>query len=68
MRSTMEIDNINDMKLKFGSKVILRKAGKTKVDSESSVKADNSAKEAMDNEQGDRRQGEPIVDQRERDI
>ena len=35
---------IIDKKLKLGSKVTLRKSGKTKVDSELSVKADNSAK------------------------
>ena len=53
MRSKMVIDKINDMKKKFGSKVKLRKARKTKVDFEICVKADNSAKrkrveEAMD--------------------
>ena len=56
----MVIDKINDMKMKFGSKVTLRKAGKTKVDSEISIKAVNSAKrkrveEAMDVGQGDDR-------------
>ena len=34
MRSKMVVDEINDMKMKLGSKVTLRKAGKTKVDSE----------------------------------
>ena len=53
MRSKMVIDKINDMKMKLGSTVTLRKAGKTKVDSEISIKAVNSAKrkcveEAMD--------------------
>ena len=38
MRSKMVIDKINDMKMKIDSKVTLRKAGKTKVDSEMSVK------------------------------
>ena len=32
MRSKMVIVKINDMKMKLGSKVTLRKAGKTKVD------------------------------------
>ena len=60
MRSTLVIDKINEMKMKLGSKVVLRKAGKTKVDSEISMKAVNSAKrkrvdEAMDLGQGDDR-------------
>ena len=33
MRSKMVIDKIKDMKMKLGSKVTLRKAGKTKMDS-----------------------------------
>ena len=46
--------------MKLGSKVTLRKAGKTKVDSEISIKAVNSAnrkrvEEAMDIGQGDNR-------------
>ena len=58
MRSKMVIDKINNTKLKLGSKVTLKKAGKTKVESEISIKADNSAKrkcvgEAMDMGQGD---------------
>ena len=52
MRSKMMIDRINEMKMKLGSKVTLRKAGKTKVDSEISIKAVNSKRkrveEAMD--------------------
>ena len=44
MRSKMVIDMINEMKLKLGSKMTLRKAGKTKVDSEILMKAVNSAK------------------------
>ena len=53
MRSKMVIDKINEMKMKPGSKMTLRKAGKTKVDSKISMKAVNSAKgkrveEAMD--------------------
>ena len=53
MQSKLVIDKINEMKMKLGSKVTLRKAGKTKVDSEISMKAVNSAKrknveEAMD--------------------
>ena len=43
MQSKMAIDKINDMKMKLSSKVTLRKAGKTKVDSEISMKAVNSA-------------------------
>ena len=60
MRSKLVIGKINEMKMKLGSKVTLRKAGKTKVDSEISIKAVNSAKrkrveEAMDLGQGDDR-------------
>ena len=44
MRSNLVIDKINEMKMKLGSKVLLRKAGKTKVDSQISMKAVNSAK------------------------
>ena len=44
MRSKMVIDRVNEMKMKLGSKVTLRKAGKTEVDSELSMKAVNSAK------------------------
>ena len=59
MRSKLVIDKINEMKMKLGSKVIPRRAGKTKVDSEISIRAVNSAKrrkrveEAMDLGQGD---------------
>ena len=60
MRSKMVIDKINDMKMKLGSKVTLKKTGKTKVDSEISVKAVSSAKrkrveEVMEMGQGDDR-------------
>ena len=60
MRSKLVIDKINELKMKLGSKVTLRKAEKTKVDSELSMKAVNSAKrkrveEAMDLAQGDDR-------------
>ena len=60
MRSKMVIDRIDEIKMELGSEVTLRKAGKTKVDSEVSVKAVNSAKrkrveEAMDMGQGDDR-------------
>ena len=60
MRSKMMIDRINKMKTKIGSKMTLRKAGKTMMDSEISTKAVNSAKrkcveEAMDIGQGDNR-------------
>ena len=44
MQSNLVIDKINEMKMKLGSKVLLRKAGKTKVDSQISLKAVNSAK------------------------
>ena len=59
-RSKIVIDKIYDMKMKLGSKVTLRKAGKAKVDSDISVKAVNSAKqkrveEVMDTEQFDNR-------------
>ena len=60
MRSKMVINRINEVKMKLGSKVTLRKAAKTKVDSEISMKAVNSAKrkrvgEAMDMGHGDDR-------------
>ena len=44
MRSKSVIDKINEMKMKLGSKVMPRRVGKTKVDSEISMKAVNSAK------------------------
>ena len=57
MRSRLVIDKINEMKMKLGSMVMPRRVGKTKVDSEISVKAVNSAKrkrveEVMDLGQG----------------
>ena len=60
MRSKLVTDKINEMKMKLSSKVTLRKAVRTKVDSEISMKAVNSAKrkrveEAMDLGQGDDR-------------
>ena len=60
MRSKMVIDKINDKKMKLGSKVTLRKTGKTKLDSEISAKAINSAKrkrveDVMDMGQGNDR-------------
>ena len=60
MRSKMVIDRINEMKMKLGSKVTLRKTRNTKVDSKRSMKAVHSAKgkrveEAMDLGQGDDR-------------
>ena len=60
MRSKLVIDQIIESKMKLGSKVTLRKAGKTKVDSVISTKAVNSAKrkrfeEAMNLGQGDDR-------------
>ena len=58
MRSKLVIDKINEMKMKLGSRVMPRRVGKTKVDSEISMKAVISAKrkrveEAMDLGQGD---------------
>ena len=58
MRSKMVIDKINAMKMKLGSRVMPRRIGKTKVDSEISMKAGNSAKrkrveEVVDLGQGD---------------
>ena len=58
MRLKMVIEKINDMKMKLGSKVTLRKTGKKKVDSDFSAKAVNSAKRKrvenfMDMGQGD---------------
>ena len=58
MRSKLVVDKINEMKMKLGSKVMPRRQGKTKVDSEISMKAVNSAKqkrveEAMDLGQSD---------------
>ena len=58
MRSKLVIDKINAMKMKLGSRVMPRRVGKTKVDSEISMKAVNSAKrkrveEVMDLGQGD---------------
>ena len=60
MQSKSVIDKITDMKMKLGSKVTLRNAGKTKVGSEISIKVVNSVKrkhveEAMDMGQGDDR-------------
>ena len=60
MRSKLVIDKINEMKMKLGSRVMPRRVGKTKVDSEISMKAVNSAKrkrveEVMDLGQGDYR-------------
>ena len=58
MRSKLVIDKINEMKMKLGSRVMPRRVGKMKVDSEISVKVANSAKrkrveEIMDLGQGD---------------
>ena len=44
MQSKLVIDNINEIKMKLGSKVIPRRAGKTKVDLEILIRAVNSAK------------------------
>ena len=43
MRSKLVIDKINEMKMGLGSRVMPRRVGKTKVDSEISVKVANSA-------------------------
>ena len=56
----MVIDKINDMNMKLGSKLTLRKTGKAKVDSEPLTKTVNSAKrkrveDAIDTGQGDDR-------------
>ena len=56
----MVTDKINDMKMKLGSQVTLRKTGTAKVDSEISVKSVNSAErkrveQVMDMRQGDGR-------------
>ena len=58
MRSKLVINKIDEMKMKLGSKMMPRRVGKTKVDSEISMKAVNSAKrirveEAMDLRQVD---------------
>ena len=58
MSSKLVIDKINEMKMKLGSRVMPRRVGKTKVDSEISIKAVNSEKrkrveEVMDLGQGD---------------
>ena len=58
IRSKLVIDKINAMKMKLGSRLMPRRVGKTKVDSEISMKAVNSAKrkrveEVMDFGQGD---------------
>ena len=58
MRSKLVIDKINAMKMKLGSRVMPRRVGKTKVDSEILMKAVISAKrkrveEVMDLGQGD---------------
>ena len=62
MRSKMVIDKINDMTMKLGSKVTLRKTGKTKVDAEPPTIAVSSAKgkrveDVVDIGQGDKSQG-----------
>ena len=57
IRSKLVIDKINRMKMKLGSKVALRRAGKTKVDSEISMKAVNSPKRKRVEEATDLRQG-----------
>ena len=57
MRLKLVIDKINEMKMKLGSRVVPRRVGKMKLDSEISVKVANSAKrkrveEIMDLGQG----------------
>ena len=46
MQSKLVIVKINEMKIKLGSKVTLRKAGKTKVDSEILIKLSIQRKES----------------------
>ena len=58
MRLKLLIDKINETKMKLGSKLTLRKAGKTKVDSEISMKAVNSLKRKRVEEAIDLGQGE----------
>ena len=58
MRSKMVIDKINDMKMKLGSNVTLRKTGKTQVDSEPPKEAVNSAKRKRVEDVNDNRQGD----------
>ena len=58
MQSKLVIDKINEMKIKLGSKVIPRRAGKTKVDSEISIKAVKSAKRKRVGEVSDLGQGD----------
>ena len=58
MRSKLVTDKINEMKMKLGSKMIPRRAGKTKMDSEMSIKAVNSAKRKRVGEVMDLGQGE----------
>ena len=58
MRSKLVIDKINEMKMKLGSRVMPRRIGKMKVDSEISIKPVNLAnrkrvEEVMDLGQGD---------------
>ena len=58
MRSKMVIDKINAMKMKLGSRVMPRRIGKTKMDSEISMKAGNSAKRKRVEEVTDLGQGD----------
>ena len=58
MRSKLVIDKINEMKMKLGSKVKPRRAEKTKVDSEISIKVVNSAKRKRVGEVKDLGQGD----------
>ena len=53
----MVIDKINDMKMKLGNKVMLRKTEKSKVDSEPPTKRVNSAKRKRDEDVMDLGQG-----------
>ena len=53
----MVIDKTNDMKMKLGNKVTIRKTVKTKEDSEISVKAMNSVKRKRVEEVADMVQG-----------
>ena len=68
MRSKMVIDRINDMKMKLCSKMTLRKAGKTKVDSDISVKAVSLAQRKRVEEVKDMGQGDDRLPGTERKL
>ena len=57
----MVIDKINDMKMKLGSKLTLRKTGKAKVNSEPLTKTANSAKRKRVEVANDMGQGDDML-------